>query len=71
VPQPGQVWAARYHSGAYVAVTIASGARAKVVPVAITPQGAVSQIVGRERWVSHGQIHKACRLTKHVLQEAL
>ncbi|OYP14042.1 hypothetical protein CFC35_05610 [Streptomyces sp. FBKL.4005] len=69
-PAPGQVWLSRYTTGMYVAVTAVEGDRVRLIPVTVTPQGAVIPAVGRGRWASAGQLRRAYRLTDHVLESA-
>lgn len=70
--EPGQVWAARYQTGVYVAVAAVheDRARVKLLPVTVTPQGSVAVVVGRQRWTSKAQLQRAYRPTTHVLESA-
>ncbi|MFF9002647.1 hypothetical protein ACF1GW_35510 [Streptomyces achromogenes] len=69
-PERGQVWLSRYTTGMHVAITAVQGDRVRLLPVAVTPQGAVTPTVGRGWWVSAGQLRRAYRITDHVLRSA-
>ncbi|MYR84046.1 hypothetical protein GTY41_03580 [Streptomyces sp. SID685] len=68
-PAPGQVWLSRYTTGMHVAVTETDGSRARIVPVTVT-DGTVTVLPGRGRWSTAAQLHRAYRLTDHVLRSA-
>ncbi|RAJ70315.1 hypothetical protein K378_01480 [Streptomyces sp. Amel2xB2] len=66
--KPGQVWASRYQTGIHVAIqALGDGGRARLLPVTVTPQGAVTFVVGRQRWTSGAQLRRGYRLTEHVV----
>ncbi|MGV9278098.1 hypothetical protein [Streptomyces griseosporeus] len=69
-PAPGQVWLSRYTTTMHVAVTDIDGTRARLIPVTVTPQGAVTTLAGIGRWATAGQLQRAYRLTDHVLRSA-
>lgn len=68
--EPGQVWASRFSTATYVAVVATERTRVRLANVTVTPQGAVTMVVGRQRWASQAQLRNAYRLTTHVLESA-